>query len=143
MRIREMVAELPCAMLKPWVLTVSVGLAAAIAVAQTSPVFTPLQPDLFAAGASFVNAFADIEGDGDLDLFVGFDGQPNRLYRNDAGVFTDIAAASGVADRGRRAPRPGATWTPMAIPTCSSASRRRRAHRCCGSIATTAVSSPT
>ena len=39
-----------------------------------------------------------IDGDGDLDLFVGFDGTPNRLYRNDKGTFTDVAAAAGVAD---------------------------------------------
>lgn len=63
-----------------------------------SPLFEPIQPDLFAAGATFVNAFADVDGDGDLDLFVGFDGAPNRLYRNDAGVFTDVATAAGVAD---------------------------------------------
>ena len=60
--------------------------------------FSPLQPELFAAGANLVNAFADIDNDGDLDLFVGFDGTPNRLYRNDKGTFTDIAAAAGVAD---------------------------------------------
>src|SRR6185503_6615914 len=37
--------------------------------------------------------------DGDLDLFVGFGGTPaNRLYRNDDGVFSDVAAAAGVAD---------------------------------------------
>lgn len=65
---------------------------------QSLPVFTPQQRELFAAGQNFVNAFADVDGDGDLDLFVGFDGTPNRLYRNDAGTFTDIAAASGVAD---------------------------------------------
>jgi hypothetical protein len=57
-----------------------------------------MQPDLFMAGAAFVNAFADIDLDGDLDLFVGFDGASNRLYRNDAGVFMDIAPAAGVAD---------------------------------------------
>jgi len=60
--------------------------------------FEPIQPDLFKAGATLVNAFADIDGDGDLDLFVGFDGAPNRLYRNDSGTFTDSAAAAGVAD---------------------------------------------
>ncbi len=62
------------------------------------PAFTPLQPDLFAAGRNLVNAVADIDRDGDLDLFVGFDGAPNRLYRNDGGRFTDVAAESGVAD---------------------------------------------
>jgi len=60
--------------------------------------FDPVQPDLFALGGSFVNAWADADADGDPDLFVGFNGTPNRLYRNDAGVFTDIAAAAGVAD---------------------------------------------
>lgn len=64
----------------------------------SGPVFEPLQAELFAAGANLVNAFADIDGDADLDLFVGFDGAPNRLYRNDKGVFTDIASARGVAD---------------------------------------------
>lgn len=60
--------------------------------------FEPIQPDLFKAGANLVNAFADVDGDGDPDLFVGFDGAPNRLYRNDKGAFIDIAATAGVAD---------------------------------------------
>ena len=62
------------------------------------PTFEPIQPDLFAAGANLANAFADIDNDGDLDLFVGFDGAANRLYRNDKGTFTNIAAEAGVAD---------------------------------------------
>jgi hypothetical protein len=70
------------------------------------PSFTPLQPDTFSAGANLVNAFADIDGDGDLDLFVGFDGKPNRLYRNDNGSFTDVAAEWGVSDA--RSTRAGA-----------------------------------
>ena len=31
-----------------------------------------------------------------MDLFVGVDGGPNRLFRNDEGHFTDVAAAFGV-----------------------------------------------
>jgi hypothetical protein len=70
----------------------------AVLVAQSVPTFEPMQPDLLGAGATFTNAFADLDADGDPDLFVGFDGKPNRLYRNDKGVFTDVATASGVAD---------------------------------------------
>jgi hypothetical protein len=75
-------------------LSVSVGVAA-----QAPPsVFEAMQPDLFGAPSAFTNAFADFDNDGDLDLFVGFDGKPNRLYRNDKGVFTDVASVAGVAD---------------------------------------------
>jgi hypothetical protein len=60
--------------------------------------FEPVQPELFGAGRAFVNAWADYDGDGDPDLFVGFDGAPNRLYRNNGGTFEDVAAAAGIAD---------------------------------------------
>jgi FG-GAP-like repeat len=54
---------------------------------------------LFAASGGQPNAWADVDGDGDLDEFVGFAaGKANRLYRNDRGSFVDIAAAAGVAD---------------------------------------------
>jgi hypothetical protein len=71
--------------------------------AQTAPPAQPrfelVQPDLFAAAGGQPNAWADADNDGDLDLFVGFQqGKPNRLYRNDRGTFTDIAAAAGLAD---------------------------------------------
>jgi hypothetical protein len=74
------------------------------------PSFQPVQTELFSTGASFLNAWADIEGDGDLDMFVGFNGAPNRLYRNDAGVFVDVATAAGLAEA--RATR-AAAWGDM------------------------------
>jgi hypothetical protein len=70
-------------------------LAAATALQQV--VFEPYQANL-PAGATLSNAAADFDGDGDVDLFVGFNGQPNRLFRNDKGTLTDVAATVGVAD---------------------------------------------
>ena len=62
------------------------------------PDFQVVQPGLFGAPGAQPTAWADYDNDGDLDLFVGFRGRPNRLYRNDDGVFTDVAASVGVAD---------------------------------------------
>ncbi len=63
-----------------------------------SPTFTAVQPDLFGAPGAQPNAWADFDNDGDLDLFVGFRGAADRLYRNDDGVFTDVAPEVGLAD---------------------------------------------
>ena len=61
-------------------------------------VFRPAQPELFVTPGALVHALADTDADGDAEIFVGFNGTPNRLYRNDGGTFVDIAAAAGVAD---------------------------------------------
>ena len=42
-------------------------------------------------------AWGDYDGDGDLDLYVTANG-PDILYRNDGGVFTDVAAEAGIVD---------------------------------------------
>ena len=70
----------------------------ALIVQAAAPRFEPMQREQMGLGGSFVNAWADPDLDGDPDLFVGFNGTPNRLYRNDKGVLTDIAADVGVAD---------------------------------------------
>lgn len=62
-----------------------------------APAFEPTRDPAAAASASMTNAVADYDGDGDLDLFVGMNGSPNRLYRNDDGALVDVAAAVGLA----------------------------------------------
>jgi hypothetical protein len=52
----------------------------------------------------------DYDGDGDVDLFVAVREQPNRLYRNDGGRFTDVTEASGLGDPRRTV---GAAWLDM------------------------------
>ncbi len=64
----------------------------------SAPTLVPVQAELFAPGGALTNAFADFDNDGDVDLFVGFNGTPNRLYENRGGQFTEIGAAAGVAD---------------------------------------------
>ena len=94
----------------------AVALAGFLAVA-APPKFDRTQPDVFAQGGAFANAWADADGDGDIDLFVGFGTVPNRLYRNDGGVFTDIGVAS-------------TTWPSSLRVACATASRRNRSLMC-------------
>ncbi len=52
-------------------------------------------------------AWLDLDGDGDLDLFVAFRDRANALYRNDGGHFTEIAAQLGLAGARKSV---GAVW---------------------------------
>jgi hypothetical protein len=43
-------------------------------------------------------AWIDYDQDGDLDLFVAYRDQPNRLLRNDGTRFTDVTRQTGIGD---------------------------------------------
>jgi hypothetical protein len=62
------------------------------------PSFERVQPELFGVAGGQANAWADADGDGDLDYFVAFRGRANRFYRNENGTFRDVAAEVGLAD---------------------------------------------
>jgi hypothetical protein len=47
---------------------------------------------------SYAAAWSDFDLDGDLDLYVANDFGRNNLYRNDDGIFHDVAAEFGVED---------------------------------------------
>lgn len=47
---------------------------------------------------SFAASWEDYDNDGDQDLYVANDFGRNNLFRNDAGKFTDVAAAASVED---------------------------------------------
>lgn len=60
--------------------------------------FAPVSEELFADGGALTDAWADVDLDGDPDRFVGFNGAPSRLYRNDGmGDFVDIASDVGLS----------------------------------------------
>jgi hypothetical protein len=71
--------------------------------------FTDVAPalGLRLVGVSRQASWIDYDNDGDLDLFVAFRDQPNRLFRNDNGRFTDVTTESGIGDPRKTV---GAVW---------------------------------
>jgi hypothetical protein len=60
--------------------------------------FAAVANELFNSGGTLSDAWADFDGDGDPDRFVGFNGTPSRLYMNvGAGDWVDVAADVGLA----------------------------------------------
>ena len=56
-----------------------------------------LAPTLHKAGMVTDACFADVDGDGDLDLLLAARWQPLRLLRNDDGTFVDATVEAGLA----------------------------------------------
>jgi hypothetical protein len=66
--------------------------------ARPEPVrFAPAPEEPFGDGGTLTDAWADYDGDGDPDRFVGFNGEASRLYRNDGDDgFADVASDLGL-----------------------------------------------
>ncbi len=61
-----------------------------------TPKFQPVQTELFNADGGQALAWADANGDGWLDLIVGFQNRPLRLYLQDEHGFTEQAGKLGL-----------------------------------------------
>jgi hypothetical protein len=74
--------------------------------------FTDVAPSLGLnlTGVTRQVSWIDYDNDGDLDLFIAFRDQPNRLFRNDGGHFTDVTVESGIGDPRKSV---GAVWFDM------------------------------
>ncbi|MBC7895065.1 MAG: VCBS repeat-containing protein [Cytophagaceae bacterium] len=57
------------------------------------PTFTAGEDATRSTGVSMTTAAADIDRDGDADVFVGMNGVASRLFRNDRGRLVDVAGA--------------------------------------------------
>src|SRR5688572_6779866 len=79
------------------------------------PRFEAFPGELRLGTPSLTNAIADYDGDGDLDIYVGMNGAPNRLYRNDGGSLTEVAGDAGIADARATRSAAGPISTPTGI----------------------------
>ena len=99
--------------MKTVMLALAVGLLAFSPALEAQPLFTDVTASARVANSLSGSqlrlgtnlAWGDYDGDGDLDLYItnwGSSVSPttslNRLYRNGAGTFSDVAAAAGVGD---------------------------------------------
>ena len=76
--------------------TCLVAIVGCIAAASAEPArFTSVQQDVFAAPSALSSAFADFDGDSDLDIAVSFTSGAIHLYRNDANAFVEVGAQVG------------------------------------------------
>jgi hypothetical protein len=71
--------------------------------------FTDVAPalGLNLTGVSRQVSWIDYDNDGDLDLFIAFRDQANRLFRNDGARFADVTSEAGVGDTRKSV---GAVW---------------------------------
>ena len=104
-------------------------------------------------------AWADYDGDGDLDLLVGNESAatspilaarqgrqayPSQLFRNDGdGTFTDVARAAGSTTDASPKGSPGATTTTTATPTSTSPTSAPTASTATTATAASPTSPPT
>jgi hypothetical protein len=60
-----------------------------------------------ATGAVRQPSWVDVDGDGDLDLFIGFRDRADMMFRHTGSKFSDVAAEVGLADQRKTV---GAVW---------------------------------
>ena len=76
--------------------TCLVAIVGCIAAASAEPArFTSVQQGVFAAPNALSSAFADFDGDNDLDIAVSHTSGAIHLYRNDANTFVEVGAQVG------------------------------------------------
>jgi hypothetical protein len=74
--------------------------ASALAAGVAPPEFSAVRPDAFVASEALSNAFADVEGDGDLDLAVSYLDGAIRLFLNQEGAYSAAGPESGLPPAG-------------------------------------------